>query len=109
MRVHLGGVFTMTKRARKFLMDQARAVGAPPPEMPFPYPAYASPDELAWIVGLSRRKVYEKIAAGEFIAVKDGDRTCCDVRHALEHMKSLPLAKIKPSLRVQQKELSTPM
>ncbi len=56
-------------------------------------------DEWMRISGDGRSTSYEKIRDGRLRAVRDGGRLKIDLQHGLEHLRSLPRAVLRPSVK----------
>jgi hypothetical protein len=113
----------MSKRARKYLCDQAEAVGAPPPldidlvprraldprQAHGPLlPVYCSIDTWKHLTGMSRRAIYEALGRGELMAIKRGTQTLVDCDHGFAWLRSLPRAVIKPRHPPENQKHVTP-
>lgn len=61
-----------------------------------PRPAFANIEDFLTISGLSRRQVYNLLAAKQIRAHKHGSRVLIDVEQALDYIRSLPAPEVKP-------------
>jgi hypothetical protein len=68
---------------------------AEPPHLPI-LAEFAPIPRWREISGMSRSKTYEELGDGNLRGVKCGRQILIDVRHGLEHMRSLPQAQIRP-------------
>jgi hypothetical protein len=66
---------------------------------PKPEPEWESVADVAVATGQCRAWIYEKIARGDFEAVKDGKRLLINVASRRKHYASLPRAVIAPRTR----------
>jgi len=64
-----------------------------------PRPAFANIEDFLLISGLSRRQVYNLLAAKLITAHKQGNRVLVDVEQALDYIRSLPPPEVKPQTK----------
>jgi hypothetical protein len=68
----------------------------PPAAQIMPLPPYLTVKRTIEFTGNCRAKIYQKIAAGRYRAVKDGAKTLVETQSVLDDIASLPPAQIGP-------------
>ena len=62
-------------------------------------PKYGGIDTWCALTGMSVRGTYDRLAAGDLVAVKVGSRTLLNIEKGLAWLETQPQAQIKPQVR----------